>query len=72
MEKMAYVQGTLNISRRALARLRELEIELKPCRFDTGGDWESFWLPIENVREFTHLRGNPANPSLLYLADEQV
>ena len=67
---LAYVQGSLFISPRALARLKELGVAVPSNPFPQGGDFLSFYLDMAHAQEFLHYAGNPANAGKLYLRAE--
>lgn len=62
-----YVQGTVNISARALEALKTLGITPPWNKYPQGGDYGSFYLPEGAEELFTHRAGNPATPGYLDL-----
>ena len=62
-----YVQGTLNISARALETLKTLGITPPWNKHPQGGDYDSFYMPEGAEELFTHKVGNPATPGYLDL-----
>lgn len=62
-----YIQGTLNISARAMTRLKDLGITPPRNRYPQGGDYDSFYLPEGAEELFTHKAGDPATPGYLDL-----
>ena len=66
-----YVQGTLDISRAALARLAEMGVKPPFNRYPQGGTFDSFYLPEgESGDEFYHDPGNPGCEGRLRLKSE--
>jgi hypothetical protein len=70
--ELAYIQGTLDISPRARARLAELGIDTPRNRFPQGGEFASFYLPMKMVKDFIHIPGSPMCAGHLCLATELI
>ena len=62
-----YVQGTLNISVRAMETLKTLGITPPRNKHPQGGDYDGFYIPEGAEELFTYKAGDPATPGYLDL-----
>jgi hypothetical protein len=68
-----YVQGTIDITSAALARLLQMGVEPPKNYYPNGGSFDSFYLPEgEDGAEFNHVGGNAYSQGHLSLKGETL